>query len=420
MVNTPRASKVTRRGREIGFPFGFEDSISIIWDDFTIILSPTAGCHFLVLWFNTTCMAHNPLEVIQFFQLEGEFLDIAPCGSGHINDTFVSSFNVGRNVVRYVHQWINQHVFKDPEKVMENIERVTGYLRQRVISSGGDPAREVLTLVPASDGRSFYRTARGDFWRTYVFIDGARTYDTAENIQHVYNASKAFGNFQKMLADLPGGRLHETIPDFHHTRNRFQTFVRALEADPLNRARPVKPEIDFILQRERETSLVVNLIAAGQIPERVTHNDTKLNNVMIDNHTGEGICVIDLDTVMPGSVLYDFGDSVRIGASTAAEDEPDLARVGFDLMRFEWLARGYLDAARDFLSRTEVEHLGFSARLITLEQAIRFLGDYLNGDTYYKIHHPNHNLDRARTQLKMVAEMERQFEEMESIVKRYC
>jgi hypothetical protein len=364
-------------------------------------------------------MVHNPLEIIRFFQLEGEFLEIAPCGSGHINDTYASRFRLNGKIVQYVHQWINQHVFKDPVRVMENIERVTGYIRQRVTEAGGDPARETLTLVPASDGRSYYQTPQGEFWRTYLFIDGARTYDTAENIHHVYSASKAFGNFQKLLGDLPGGRLHETIPDFHHTRKRFDTFLRALETDPARRACSVKPEIDFILQREAETSVVVDLLASGQIPERVTHNDTKLNNVMIDDRTGEGVCVIDLDTVMPGSVLYDFGDSVRIGASTAAEDESDLARVGFDLGRFEWLTRGYLDAARSFLSATEIEHLAFSARLISLEQAIRFLGDYLNGDVYYKIHHPLHNLERARTQLKMVAEMEQQADAMEIIVKRY-
>jgi hypothetical protein len=273
--------------------------------------------------------------------------------------------------------------------------------------------------VAALDGRSFYQTPQGDFWRTYTFIDGARTYDTAENIQYVYSASKAFGNFQKLLADLPGGRLHETIPDFHHTRKRFATFVRILEADPAHRARLVKPEINFILHREAETSVVVDLLESGQIPERITHNDTKLNNVMIDDRTGEGLCVIDLDTVMPGSVLYDFGDSVRIGASTAAEDEPDLSQVGFDLARFERLTQGYLDAAREFLSPVEIEHLAFSARLITLEQAIRFLTDYLNGDVYYKIHYPHHNLDRARTQLKMVTEMERQADAMERIVSRY-
>lgn len=364
-------------------------------------------------------MAHNPQEIIRFFQLEGEFLEIAPCGSGHINDTYASRMRVNGKIVQYVHQWINQHVFKDPVRVMENIERVTAYLRQYVTAVGGDPARETLTLVPAVDGRSYYLTPQGDFWRTYLFIDGARTYDTAENIQHVYSASKAFGKFQKLLADLPGGRLHETIPDFHHTRKRFDAFLRALESDPARRARSVKPEIDFIFQREPQTSVVVDLLASGQIPERVTHNDTKLNNVMIDDRTGEGICVIDLDTVMPGSVLYDFGDSVRIGASTAAEDEPDLSRVGFDLRRFEWLTRGYLDAARDFLSATEIAHLAFSARLIALEQGIRFLGDYLNGDVYYKIHHPSHNLERARTQLKMVAEMEQQAGEMERIVGLY-
>ena len=364
-------------------------------------------------------MAHDPLEIIRFFQLEGELLALAPCGSGHINDTYASSFRAGSKIVRYVHQWINPHVFRDPVQVMENIERVTRYIRQRVIDRGGDPAREVLTLVAASDGRPFCQTPQGDFWRTYTFIEGARTYDTAENPHHVYSASKAFGNFQKILGDLPGGRLHETIPDFHHTRKRLDTFIHILETDPANRARLVKPEIDFILQREGETSVVVDLLANGKIPERVTHNDTKLNNVMIDDSSGEGICVIDLDTVMPGSALYDFGDSVRIGACTAAEDEPDLAKVGFDISRFEWLARGYLDAVRDFLIPAEIERLAFSARLISIEQAIRFLGDYLNGDVYYKIHHPGHNLDRARTQIKMITEMERQEEAMNTIVSRY-
>lgn len=364
-------------------------------------------------------MAHNPHEIIRSFQLEGVFLDVAPCGSGYINDTYISRFRKDGKLVRYVHQWINQNVFREPVRVMENIERVTRYLRQRVITVGGDPTREVLTLVAASDGRPFYQTSQGDFWRTYTFIDGARTYDTAENIHNVYSASKAFGNFQKLLTDLPGKRLHETIPDFHHTRKRFDNFLHALDSDQAHRAHSVKPEIDFILQREGETSVVVDLLASGQIPERITHNDTKLNNVMIDDLTGEGICVIDLDTVMPGSVLYDFGDSVRIGASTAAEDEPDLSKVGFDLARFEWLTRGYLDATRDFLLTAEVEHLAFSARLISLEQSIRFLGDYLNGDVYYKTHYPDHNLDRARTQIKMIAEMERQEKAMNAIVNRY-
>ena len=211
-------------------------------------------------------MDHHPEEIICFFQLEGKFLELAPWGSGHINDTYASSFRVNSKIARYIHQWINQHVFKDPVQVMENIERVTNFIRQRVIANGGDPAREVLTLVAASDGRSFYQTPQGDFWRTYTFIDGAQTYDTAENIQYVYSASKAFGNFQKLLGELPGGRLHETIPDFHHTRKRFDTFVRILETDPARRARLVKPEIDFILQREDETTVVVDLLASGRIP----------------------------------------------------------------------------------------------------------------------------------------------------------
>ncbi len=364
-------------------------------------------------------MSHDPKLILSNFQLEGRLIEVKANGSGHINETYVSRFQTGKQEQRYIHQWINHHVFKEPPKVMENIERVTCYLQEKIAEAGGDPTRETLTIVPAVDGCSYYQTPQGDYWRTYTCIEGARTYDQVEELRHVYNASRAFGNFQKLLSDLPGGRLHETIPDFHHTRKRFETFERILEADRCQRAAGVKAEIDFILERQEQTGKVVDLLAQGMLPERVTHNDTKLNNVMIDAQSGEGICVIDLDTVMPGSVLYDFGDSVRIGASSAAEDERDLSKVCFNIEMFEMLARGYLDSAREFLTPLELELLPFSARLITLEQAIRFLGDYLNGDVYYKTHRPGHNLDRARTQIKMVAEMEANSDQMEAITHRY-
>jgi len=353
------------------------------------------------------------------FAVEGRWISSCPIPSGHINDTYCSEFEVDGRRARYVNQRINHIVFREPEKLMENIERVTRFAREQIVAAGGDPARQTLTIIPALDGQSFHLTPDGDYWRTFLFIGGARTYDKVENLRHIYSASRAFGTFQKMLSRLPGGRLHETIPDFHHTRKRFAAFQAALAKDAAGRAAAVRAEIDFVLAREKDTGVVVDGLAVGRIPERVTHNDTKLNNVMIDDRTGEGICVIDLDTVMPGSVLYDFGDSVRLGAATAAEDERDLARVGFDIKLFDRLAEGYLDAAREFLTDEELRLLAFSARLLTFECGLRFLTDHLDGDVYFKIHRPGHNLDRCRTQFKMVAEMERRMDEMRTVIDKY-
>ncbi|MEN6560286.1 MAG: aminoglycoside phosphotransferase family protein [Acidobacteriota bacterium] len=353
------------------------------------------------------------------FDCPGTWVSSCAIPSGHINDTYCSEFDERGRRVKYVNQRINHHVFREPERLMENIERVTGFAREQILAAGGDPDRRTLTIVPARDGRSFHRTPEGDYWRMFRFIDGARTYDRVEDIRHVYAAAQAFGRFQKMLARLPGERLHETIPDFHHTRKRYEAFLASVGRDEAGRAAAVRPEIDFVLAREKDAGVVVDGLGSGRIPERVTHNDTKFNNVMIDDRTGEGICVIDLDTVMPGSVLYDFGDSVRLGAATAAEDERDLGRVGFDLGMFDRLAAGYLDAARDFLAPAEAELLAFSAKLLTLECGIRFLTDHLQGDVYFKISREDHNLDRARTQFKMVAEMESRMGAMESVVRKY-
>jgi hypothetical protein len=365
-------------------------------------------------------MAAPPtLDIISHFRQQGEFLEATSYGTGHINDTFASRFRTDRGVVRYIHQRINQHVFREPEQVMANIVRVTRHAAERVRAAGGDPARETLTVIPALDGQPYFRTAEGDTWRTYVFIEGARTYDQVEDVRHVYTAANAFGKFQRLLAGLPGERLHETIPDFHHTAKRFDAFVLALERDAHNRAIEARAEIEFILARAADARVVVDMLAEGSIPERVTHNDTKLNNVMIDERTGEGICVIDLDTVMPGSALYDFGDLVRTGAVTGAEDEQDLSRVRLDLEMFDYVAHGFLDATCDILTPTELDYLVFGARLITYEQAIRFLGDYLNGDTYYKTHRPGQNLDRTRTQIKLLTEIEQHSDTLDAIVARY-
>lgn len=358
-------------------------------------------------------------EVFSQFAVEGEFIRAVPYGTGHINDTYVGEFNTRTTTKRYVLQSINHKVFQEPEKVMENIQRVTQYARQQIIARNGDPDRETLNLVPTRSGKWFLCTTEGVYWRMYQFIPGASTYDIAQNLEQVYHAAKAFGNFQKLLDSLPGPRLHETIPNFHHTGKRFAWFLEVLARDPVNRAATVKAEIDFILKRGEDATRVIDLLAQRTLPERVTHNDTKLNNVMLDDQTGEGICVIDLDTMMPGSILYDFGDLIRMGTATAAEDEPNLDKVGLELRLFELLTRGYLDATRDFLTSLELDLLVFSGRLITYEQAIRFLGDYINGDTYYKTQREGHNLDRARTQIKMLAEMERQQDAMEKIVELY-
>jgi hypothetical protein len=358
--------------------------------------------------------------IVKHFKFEGDFLDAHPYGFGHINDTYACYFRRADGVVhRYILQRINHNVFKHPEKLMRNIERVTTHLRKKIIAAGGDPQRETLNLIPTVDAKTFYRTHDGNYWRAYIFIEGALTYEVVESLDHVYNAAKAFGRFQKLLSDFPAGQLYETIPNFHHTRKRFEAFVEAVERDVENRAESVGDEIEFVEKRAEDVSVLVSLLEQGKLPELVTHNDTKFNNVMIDDETGEGVCVIDLDTVMPGLSLYDFGDSVRSGANPAAEDERDLSKVCFDLEIFDRFAHGYLDAARDFLTSTELDCLSFSAKLMTFECGMRFLTDHLNGDVYFKIHRVNHNLDRCRTQFKMVRDMEKKFDQMVRIVENY-
>jgi Ser/Thr protein kinase RdoA (MazF antagonist) len=358
------------------------------------------------------------VSIIQSFQLDGTLVEIVPVVAGHINDTFASRIQTHAGEKQFIHQRINSHVFHHPEHVMENIIRVLEHARCELETRGGDADRRVLSLVPTLDGQLSVSGPDGETWRTYRMIEGARTYDIPEHSGQVYHAARAFGQFQHLLSTLPGQRLHETIPNFHHTPLRFEAFERAMKDDCCGRVQLARTEIDFILARQADTVVAVDAMARGELPERVTHNDTKLNNVLIDDKTGEGICVLDLDTVMPGTVLYDFGDMVRSGTATSAEDEPDLARVGVDLNQFRELAAGYTETAREFLTPLEWELLPFAGKLITLEQAIRFLGDYLQGDTYYKTHRPGHNLDRARVQIKMVAEMEAKMGEMEAVIRQ--
>ena len=354
--------------------------------------------------------------IFEQFAVPGKLIEAAPYGSGYINDTYLGRYLENGQETRYIHQRINHLVFKQPEKLMENFERVTRHARSKIVAAGGDPQRETLNVVPARSGASFICTGQGEYWRTLVYIPGTITYDVCTTPQMAYSPAYAFGHFQKVLADLPGERLHETIPDFHHTRKRFAAFAEAVQADSAGRCGECRAEIDYILQREEYAGMLVDRLASGELPERVAHNDTKLNNVLIDEASGKGICVIDLDTVMPGTLLYDFGDLIRMGTATAPEDETDLSRVRLDLQLFNWLARGYLDAVRELLTPLEWELLIYGGLVITYEQAIRFLGDYLRGDVYYKIRHPHHNLDRGRNQIKMVQEMEALKGEMQAII----
>lgn len=364
-------------------------------------------------------MKPNFQDIVRNFEFEGKFKSAEPYGVGHINDTYIANFQVDSSTRRYILQRINHHVFLYPEGVMSNIKGVTEHLKKKIVAAGGDPERETLTLIPTLDGEYYIKTDEGDYWRGYIFINNAQTYEVIESLNHVDNAAKAFGNFQNLLSDFPSEQLIETIPDFHHTGKRFKVFKEAVERDSENRAASSEPEIDFVIQRVADMSVLTDMLERGELPERITHNDTKFNNVMIDNETGNGVCVIDLDTVMPGLSLYDFGDSIRSLTNSAAEDEQDLTKVQFNREIYEYFTRGYMDAARDFLTPAEIEQLPFSAILMTLECGMRFLTDHLQGDIYYKIHRKNHNLDRCRTQFKLVAEMEEQYEVMKRVVEEY-
>ncbi len=359
-------------------------------------------------------------SIIKNFSLDGSFIKSEPYGFGHINDTYAVYFTMNNGEVkRFILQRINNSIFKSPEKLMENIQSVTSFLRKKIIESGGNPDRETLNVIPAKDGKAFYKSESGDFWRVYAFIEDARTYQIVEKPEHLYNAGKAFGNFQKLLSDYPAETLYETIENFHNTKLRFDALINAIEKDVVNRVKDVKYEIGFALKRYDEVILLVEMLEKGELPLRVTHNDTKFNNVMIDDKTGEGICVIDLDTVMPGLSLYDFGDAIRAGTNTAEEDEKDISKVWMDINLYEQFTKGFLLSAGSSLTKAELLHLPHAAKIMTYECGIRFLTDHLSGDTYFKIHREGHNLDRCRTQFKLVADMEEKFDDMHKVVSKY-
>jgi len=359
----------------------------------------------------------NPGSVARHFRISGEPESFSRYGSGHINDTFLIVTKQGAARTRYIIQRINHSIFRDPVRLMENIKMVTEH-QQWKLRGHDDASRRSLALLPCVDGRSHYRDDSGEYWRCYPFIERTSTFDIAGNPEQVFQAAKAFGQFQQDLADFPATKLHETIPDFHNTPKRFRDFLYALETDPCNRAATVREEVDLALEREPMTHCLWDLQVRGVIPQRITHNDTKLNNVLLDDKTGEGVCVIDLDTVMPGLSLYDFGDLVRSCTNPAAEDERDLSRVNMQMRMYEALVRGYLSSAGETLNETEKAHLAVSGKLITFETGLRFLTDYLQGDTYFKVHREGHNLDRCRTQFKLVGSIEDQEDAMQMVVKK--
>jgi Ser/Thr protein kinase RdoA (MazF antagonist) len=360
---------------------------------------------------------HDVRSIGRHFQIYGEFVSAQPYGSGHINDTYATTYDQGGTSIRYVLQRINHAIFKNPVGLMENIKRTTHHLREKLLAAGSTQiTRETLTVIPARDGLPYHRDPEGNYWRMYIFIEGARTYDLIETPEQACEAAKAFGQFQKLLSDLPPPRLTETIPDFHNTPKRFEALEKAIEADAKNRATSAKAEIEFAQKLKPITTKLLELNQAGEIPERITHNDTKLNNVMLDDVTGKGICVIDLDTVMPGLALYDIGDMIRTATNSAKEDERDLSKVKMRMPIFEALVRGYLESAGEFLTKAEKKYLAFSGKLITFEIGIRFLTDYLSGDTYFKIHREGQNLDRCRTQFKLAQSIADQEEAMNKMI----
>ncbi|MEN8127213.1 MAG: aminoglycoside phosphotransferase family protein [Planctomycetota bacterium] len=364
-------------------------------------------------------MGYDLAQIAKQFQIYGDFLKAEPYGTGHINDTYLVTYNQAGCQTRYIFQRVNHSIFKDPPSLMDNIIRVTDHIRNKLGQTGlTDISRRVLTVLPTHDGAGYYRCDVGNYWRAYFFIDGARTYDVLETLEQAYQAAKALGEFQCHLADLPEPALVETIPDFHNAHKRYKTFLEVLEKDPCGRAASAKAEIDYLKANASLFDVLPKLVEAGDIPMRTTHNDTKINNVMIDDETHEGVCVIDLDTVMPGLSLYDFGDIVRTTASNSEEDEIDLSKVKAEIPRFEAILKGYLAGAGVFLNQAEVDHLVHSGKLITMVIGTRFLTDYLDGDNYFKVHRDGHNLDRCRTQFKLVQSLTEQEEALNQLVKK--
>ena len=358
-------------------------------------------------------------EVLSAYGFPAPVREVIRYGEGHINDTFCVLCQPREGeVIRFILQGLSRDIFPHPEELMENFIGITAYLRRQVLAQGGDPLRETLSLVDTRDGKPFYTDGNGKVWRLMPFIENTDCIQSATPA--LFEASaRAFGRFQYMLRGYPAETLHETIANFHNTEDRYAKFLAAVEADKMNRAKDVQAEIEFVTRRRSDCSVALQALRDGVLPLRVTHNDTKLNNILIDRDTGEGICIIDLDTTMPGLSINDFGDSIRFGANHAREDEKDLSKVNFDISLYENFTRGFIQGANGGLTEAELRYLPWGARLMTLECGIRFLTDYLEGDRYFRIHYPEQNLDRCRTQFKLVQDMEQQWDTMNAVIEKY-
>lgn len=356
-------------------------------------------------------------EVLTRFDFEGEVETWERYGNGHINKTYLVKTADADKKHSYIVQKVNDGVFKEIDLLMENIASVTSFLSNKIIADGGDPLRETMNIIKTVDGRTYFKDQEDGYYRAFVFVENSLSYDAVESPELFKKSGIAFGKFQKLLSDYPAHTLHETIKDFHNTKVRYENLMRAVERNASGRAADCAADIEFVKVRKADTEKLVTLIEKNELPLKVTHNDTKLNNVMFDKDTNNCICVVDLDTVMPGLALYDFGDSIRFGANTACEDEKDLSKITIDLEYFKAYTEGFLSEAGDSMTAKEIEYLAFAAKLMTLECGIRFLTDYIDGDVYFATAYPEHNLVRARDQFKLVEEMEKHMDEMNEIVR---
>ena len=365
-------------------------------------------------------MTYNTIKnVLPFFKFIGKYSNVREVTSGNVNNTFVLEYEDHNRINYYTLQHINTYVFKNPHEVMSNISAVTNHLRNALIKTTGSAERRVLELIQTTDGKNLFVDEEGDTWRAYVYIDGASALDTTRSPEEMEEVGRGFGNFQKLLYDFPAQDLFCPIPNFHHSLKRFFAFVHALDQDKAGRAKDIEEEIEFMFENRRMLGSIVKMLDSGTIPYRVTHNDTKSNNVLLDNETGKAICVIDLDTVMAGSVLYDYGDAIRFGASTAAEDEEDISKISLDMDKAKAFTKGFIEETNGFLTNEELLNLPLGIKVLTCELAIRFLTDYIDGDVYFKVNSPDHNLIRARAQIALFNDIVRREQELQEMTERY-
>lgn len=365
-------------------------------------------------------MTYNDLkEIIPQFNFEGRYIRVYELTSGNVNNTYRLEYALGNIRIYYTLQRINAYVFNNPEAVVGNIAKVTEHIRKKIIEEKGDDRRSVLSLIKTKQGEYIFRDKRGDYWRAYRFIDNADALDVVNTAEQMEEVGRGFGRFQRLLTDYDATQLYTTIPNFHNSTKRFYRFVKALDEDRANRAGEIEDEIEFIFDHRKMMGEIVKLLDDGVIPYRVTHNDTKANNVLLDGETGKALCVIDLDTVMPGSVLFDYGDAIRYGASLAKEDEEDISKIRLDMDKVKAFTKGFIDETNGFLLREELLRLPLGVKVITCELAMRFLTDYIDGDLYFKVNSPEHNLIRARAQIALLKDIERRESALNSMIQGF-